>query len=232
VPAAYHQDEAAEAAWGRWGGDALPAALARRAARGARLATARRRLEAEAQADAAAEHERRAAADAARRRTGQKRRGQGPQPRVETPDDKAQRRLTAPARPRMPRPNPGWGDCGTAPARVDGACQRILACDGTDATKDKQPAAPLALAPLATLAPAGLERPKDAAGEGQGSPATLANGSDSATAVQALEDLGVDPSRAPGHPQPPGPEAEASDAPTTPKERRAATVRTPAGKAG
>jgi len=41
----------------------------------------------------------------------------------------------------------------------------------------------------------------------------------------------LDPSRAPGRQKHHGPEAEASDAPTTTKERMAAKVRTPAGKA-
>ena len=62
-------------------------------------------------------------------------------------------------------------------------------------------------------------------------PATLDNGYYSETAVQALEDLGFDPYIAPGRQKYHEPEAEASDAPTTAKERMAAKVRTPEGKA-
>jgi hypothetical protein len=173
---------------GRRRGDALPAELARRDQRFARSEAARRRLAAEAQAEADAERPRRAEAEAERGRTGQKRRGKVPKPLEETPDDKAQRSVTDPALQSMRRPNTGWDDCGNAPARVDGACQILLACDVPDATHDKQQAEPLAQAPLATLAQAGMEQPKDEAGDGQWIPATLDKGSDRETSVQALED--------------------------------------------
>jgi DDE family transposase len=231
VPQADQQDEAEEAALGRRRGDALPAELARRDPRWARIAAAMRRWEAEAKAAAEAARTRRAAAAAERGRTGQKRRGKVPTPIEETPDAKAQMSLTAPARQLMRRPNKGWEDCGNAHASVDGACQIIVACAVTDATHDTQQAAPLAQAPLAPLAQAGIEQPKDEAGDVQLIPATLDNGDDSETAVQALEDWGVDPYLAPGRQKHHEPEAEASDAPTTAKERMAAKVRTPEGKA-
>ena len=231
VTQAYQQDEAEEAALGSRRGDELPAELARRDQRVTRIEAAMRRLETEAKAEADAERARRAAADAERGRTGQKRRGKGPKPIEETPDDKAQMSLTAPALQSMRMPNKGWDYCGNAQASVDGACQIILACDVTDATNDKQQAAPLAQATLATLAHAGMEQPKDAAGDGQLIPATLDKGYDSETAVQALEALGCDPYIAPGRQKHHEPEAEASDARTTAKERMAAKVRTPEGKA-
>jgi hypothetical protein len=109
VTAAYQQDEAEEAALGSRRGDELPAELARREERLARIETAMRRLEAEAKAEAATERERRAEADAERRRTGQKRRGKVPKPMEDTPDDKAQMSFTAPERQIMPMPNKGWG---------------------------------------------------------------------------------------------------------------------------
>src|SRR5207253_11044311 len=62
------------AAWGSRRGGELPAALARREDRVARIETAMRRLAAQAKADAEAERQRRAAAAAARHRTGQTRR--------------------------------------------------------------------------------------------------------------------------------------------------------------
>jgi len=149
------------------------AARARRAQRVTRLEAALRRGEAEAKADAEAERARRAAAAAERGRTGQTRRGPVPQPIEETPDDTAQRSWTAPALPSRRLPHPGGDACGNAPARGDGACPIIVACAGPDATPDKQPAAPLAQAPRATLAPAGMEQPKDAAGDVQVSPGDL-----------------------------------------------------------
>jgi len=188
VTAASQQDEAEEAALGSRRGDALPAALTRREERVAKIEAARRRLEAEAQAEADAERARRAAAEAERRRTGPKRRGKGPTPMEETPNDKAPRSFTDPELPSMRMPNKGWDDCGNAQASVDGACQIIFACDVTEATHDTQHAAPRAQATLATLAQAGMAQPKDAAGDVPLSPATLDNGSDSAGAVQALED--------------------------------------------
>jgi hypothetical protein len=188
-------------------------------------------LEAEAKAEADAERARRAAAEAERRRTGQKRRGKVPKPIEETPADKAQRSFTDPELQIMRLPNKGWEYCGNAQASVDGTCQIILACDVTDATHDKQQAEPLAQATLATLAQAGMEQPQDEAGDVPCIPATLANGYDSETAVQALEDLGFDPSIAPGRQKHHELEAEANDTPTTAKERMAAKVRTPEGKA-
>jgi hypothetical protein len=221
VTAAYQQDEAEEAALGSRRGDELPAELARREDRIAKIEEAMRRLEAQAQAEAEAE----------RRRRGQKRRGAVPTAIAEPPDDKAQLSFTDPARHIMRTNNKGWDYCGNAQASVDGACQIILACDVTDATNDKQQAVPLAPVTLAILAPAGIELPRDAAGTVLLIPATLDHGYYSAGAMQALEDCGFDPYIAPGRQTHHKPEAEASAAPTTVKERMAAKVRTPAGRA-
>ena len=128
VTQASQQDEADDAALGSRRGDALPAEWARRAARLARIAAARRRLEAPAQAAAEAERQRRAAAAAERQRTGKKRRGKAPKPGEDSPDDKAQSTLTDPELPSMRTNNKGWEYCGKAHARGDGACQIILAC--------------------------------------------------------------------------------------------------------
>ena len=231
VTAAYQQDEAEEAALGSRRGDALPAALARREDRRAKIEEAMCRLEAQAQAEAQAERARRAEAEAERRRRGQQRRGKVPTPIEETPDDTAPLSFTDPALHIMRTNNTGWDDCGNAHASVDGACQIILACDVTDTTNDTQQAAPLAQATLAVLAQAGIERPQGASGDVHLLPATLDNGSDSEGAVQALEDGGFDPSRAPGRQKHHEPAAEASAAPTTAKERMAAKVHTPAGRA-
>ena len=96
VTQASQQDAAEDAALGSRRGDALPAELARREDRLARIETAMRRGEAQAKAEAEAERQHRAAVDAARQRTGKKRRGKTPQPVEETPDDKAQSNCTDP----------------------------------------------------------------------------------------------------------------------------------------
>jgi hypothetical protein len=127
--------------------------------------------------------------------------------------------------------NKGWEYCGNAQASVDAACQIILACDVTDATHDKQQAAPVAQATLANLAQAGMERPKDASGAAQAIPATLDNGYDSEAAVEALEHVGFDPYIATERQRHSTPGVEASDPPATAQERMAAKVRTPQGRA-
>ena len=121
VTQASHQDAADDAALGSRRGDALPAALARRAARWATIAAARQRLEARATAAADAERQRRAAAEAERRRTGTPRRGKAPTPGDETPADTAQTNCTDPELPIMPTNHKGWESCGKAPASVEAA---------------------------------------------------------------------------------------------------------------
>jgi transposase len=231
VTQAYQQDEADEAALGSRRGDELPAELARREDRLARIEAAMRRLEAQAKAEAAAERQRRAEAEAERQRTGKKRRGKVPTPVADSPDDKAQSNFTDPELHIMRTTNKGWEYCGNAQARVDGACQIILACDVTEASNDKQQAEPLAQATLATLTQAGLECPKDESGAAQSIPATLDNGYYSEAAVAALETLGFDPYIATGRQRHHVPQAEAPAPPATMQERMAAKVRTPAGKA-
>ncbi len=231
VTQAYQQDAAEDAALGSRRGDELPAELARREDRLARIETAMRRLEAQAKAEAEAERQHRAAVDAERQRTGKKRRGKAPQPVEETPDDKAQSNFTDPELHIMRTNNKGWEYCGNAQASVDGACQIIVACDVTDASNDKQQATPIAQATLANLAQAGIERPKDEGGIIQAIPATLDNGYYSEAAVEALETLGFDPYIATARQRYHGPEADAPATPLTVQERMAAKVRTPAGKA-
>src|SRR3989441_456745 len=231
VTQAYQQDEAEDAALGSRRGDELPAELARREDRLARIEAAMRRLEAQAKAEADAEPTRRADAEAERQRTGKTRRGKAPQPVQETPDDKAQSNFTDPELHIMRTNNKGWEYCGNAQASVDGACQIILACDVTEASNDKQQAEPLAQATLATLTQVGLEHPKDASGAVQSIPATLDNGYYSEAAVAALETLGVDPYIATERQRHHVPQAEAPETPITVQERMAAKVRTPEGKA-
>ena len=231
VTQAYQQDEAEDAALGSRRGDELPAELARREDRLARIEAAMRRLEAQAKAEADAERKRRADAEAERQRTGKTRRGKAPQPVEDTPDDKAQSNFTDPELHIMRTNNKGWEYCGNAQASVDGACQSILACDVTDASNDKQQAEPVAQATLANLAQAGMKRRQDELGLTQAIPATLDNGYYSEAAVEALETLGFDPYIATGRQQHHVPQAEAPEMPCTVQERMAAKVRTPEGKA-
>src|SRR6266567_885396 len=190
VTQAYQQDAAEDAALGSRRGDALPAELARRADRLARIETAMRRLEAQAKVEAEAERQRRAEVETERQRTGKPRRGKAPTPVAETPDDKAQMSFTDPELHIMRTNNKGWDYCGNAQASVDGTCQIILACDVTDAPNDTQQAAPLAQAIQTNLAQAGIERPTDESGAPHAIPATLDNGYDSEAAVEAREMFG------------------------------------------
>jgi hypothetical protein len=182
VTQASQQDEADEAAWGSRRGDARPAAVVRRAARVA----ARRRWAAQAQAAAEPERHRRANAEAARHRTGKQRRGTAPPPVADRPADTAQRTVPEPARP-LRRTNPKGGDSGgKAPARGEGACQRIVAYAVSEAAHDTPQAEPVAQATLAPRSQAGLARPQEASGAVQALPATWAHGEDRAAAVVAL----------------------------------------------
>jgi transposase len=231
VTQAYQQDEADDAALGSRRGDELPAELARREDRLARIEAAMRRLEAQAQAEAETERQRRAEAEVERQRTGKHRRGKAPTPVAESPDDKAQSNFTDPELRIMRTNNKGWDYCGNAQASVDGACQIIVACDVTEASNDKQQAEPMGQATLATLTQAGLAHPQDRAGAAPAIPVTLDNGYYSAAAVAALETLGFDPYIAPGRQRHAAPQAEAPETPATVQERMAAKVQTPAGKA-
>jgi transposase len=231
VTEASQQDEADEATLGSRRGDELPAELARREDRLAKIEEAMRRLEAQAKREADTERQRRTAVEAERQRTGTPRRGKVPQPVVDTPDDKAQSNFTDPELHIMRTNNKGWEYCGNAQASVDGACQIILACDVTDASNDKQQAEPVAQATLATLRQAGIEGPKDEAGAVQPIPATLDNGYYSEAAVAALESLGFDPYIATERQRHRAPQVEAPEVPATAQERMAAKLRAPAGKA-
>src|SRR2546421_10875569 len=192
VTQAHQQDEADDAALGSRRGDELPAELARREERLARIEAAMRRLEDQAKVDEKAERQRRADAEAERQRTDKPRRGTAPKPVQDTPDDKAQSNFTDPELHIMRTPNKGWEYCGNAQASVDGACQIILACDVTDRCNDKQQAEPMAAATRAELDAAGIAPAVEATGEPSLIPALLDTGYFSEAAVAALEDKGFD----------------------------------------
>jgi len=231
VTQAHQQDAEDEAALGSRRGDELPAELARRADRLATIEAAMRRLEARAKADADAERQRRAEREAERQRTGHKRRGRAPKEVDETPDDKAQISFTDPELGIMQTNNKGWDYCGNAQASVDGAFQIILACEVTAEANDKQQAEPMAQLTMAQLEQAGIEIPQDTTGTAQKIPATYDSGYYSEAAAAAVEQVGFDPYMATGRQRHHGPEIEGAETPTTAKERMAAKVRTPAGRA-
>jgi transposase len=231
VTQAYQQDAEDDAALGSRRGDELPAELARREDRLATIEAAMQRLEAQAKADAEAEPQRRADAEAARQRTGHKRRGRAPKEVEETPDDKAQMSFTDAELHIMQTNNKGGDYCGNAQASVDGAHQIIVACEVTAEANDKQQAVPMAQLTLANLEQAGIERPKDAEGVIEKIPGTYDSGYDSEAAAEAVEQLGFAPYMATGRQRHHTPEADVSEAPETAKERMAAKVRTPEGRA-
>ena len=228
---AQSQDADEDATLGSRRGDELPEELRRRQDRLAVIQAAKQRLEEQARAEAEAERQRRAEAEAERQRTGQKRRGREPGPINETPDDKAQTSFTDPELHIMKTNNKGWDYCGNAQASVDEAHQIILACDVTDATNDKQQAVPLAEATRQNMEQAEIVLPQGTDGQETKIPATLDSGYYSEAAAQRLEELGFDPYMATER-QRHRPAAEGPPAPpVTAKERMAAKVRTPEGRA-
>jgi Transposase DDE domain len=231
VTHASQQDAAEEAALGSRRGDELPAELARREARLAKIEAAMRHVEAEAKAEADAERTRRFEADAERQRSGKKRQGKAPKEVDETPADKVQMSFTDPELHIMQTNNKGWDYCGNAQVSVDGAYQIIVACDVTDATNDKQQAAPMGQAIRETLKQAAIEPRRNDAGERQAIPATLDSGYYSDAAPQALEALGFEPYIATARQRHPAPAPEVLESSATAKERMTAKVRSPAGQA-
>jgi transposase len=234
VQQAQGQDAADDAALGSRRGDELPEELRRRQDRLAVIQAAKKRLEEQARVEAEAERQRRQEAAAERQRTGKKRRGKEPAPVTETPDDKAQTNFTDPELKIMKTNNKGWDCCGNAQASVDGTCQIVVSCDVVDAANDKQQAVPLAQAARSNLAEAGIAPPTDATGQARKTPATLDNGYYSATAMEDLEKLGFDPHAATGRQRHHAPDAAAGGpvpAEATAKEKMAAKLRTPQGKA-
>ena len=106
-----------------------------------------------------------------------------------------------------------------------------MACEVTAAANDKQQAVPMAQLTLAHLEQAGMERPKDAAGEVQKIAGTYDSGYYSEAAAEAVEQIGFDPYMATGRQRYHVPETEEVETPTTAKARMAAKVRTAEGRA-
>lgn len=229
------QDATEDAALGSRRGDELPEELRRREDRLTVIRAAKQRLEEQARAEAEAERQRRQEAEAERQRTGQKRRGKKPGPISETPDDKAQTNFTDPELKMMKANNKGWDYCGNAQASVDETHQIIVACDVSDAANDKQQAVPLVQATRENLEQAGITPPKDADGQEQKIPTTMDSGYYSEAAAKEVEEMGFDPYMATGRQRHHAPTEESTasrpSAESTAKEKMAAKLRTPAGRA-
>ena len=135
-------------------GDELPAELARRETRLAKIQEAKKALEEQALAAAQAEEARRQVEDDARRAAGETPRARAP---VDpTPDPKAQRNFTDPESKIMKVSNKGFDQCGNAQA-VCNEEQIIVAADVTDQANDKRQVQPMVTQAQENLAAAGVE---------------------------------------------------------------------------
>jgi transposase len=228
-------DAEQDAALGSRRGDELPQELKRREDRIKKIAQAKARLEAEAQARAAAEQARREAAAAQREAEGRRQPGKPPAPVDPTPEDKAQTNFTDQDAKIMKRSNKGFDYCYNGQTVVDGEHQLIVAAEVTLAANDKQQAVPMAKAVLENLAAAGIERPRDAQGNFLPIPNTADSGYYSEDNARQVEELGLDPYYALGRqkhhePEPPIVTAAEAAAAPTPKERMAQKLATTAGR--
>ena len=227
-------DAEQDAALGSRRGDELPDELKRREDRLAKIQEAKARLEVEARARAEEEQRRRDEEQAKRDAEGRKRRGKAPAPLDPTPEAKAQTNFTDPEAKIMKQSNKGFDYSFNAQAVVDSANQIIVAAEVTQAANDKQQAVPMARAALDNLKAAEIEQPKAADGTPVPIPNTADTGYFSEQAVQELEKMGVDPHIAVGrqkhHEAAVSPEAGASSAKTTAKEKMEEKLRSAAGK--
>jgi hypothetical protein len=145
-------DAAEDARYGKGTrGDELPADLARRESRLAKIRAAKADLEAEARAEAvvaaAVAQAKRAARERQTRETGRKPKGPAPtvpDPTQARPDPKAQRNFTDPAsRIMQDGATKSFVQAYNAQAAVDGTAQVIVAADVSQAANDKQQLVPM-----------------------------------------------------------------------------------------
>ena len=135
----------------------------------------------------------------------------------------------------MKQSNKGFDYSYNAQAVVDGADQIIVAAEVTREANDKQQAVPMARAALANLEAAGIERPKGADGAAVPIPNTADTGYFSETAVEGLEQIGMEPylavERQKHHEAPVAAEATSPAAGASVKEKMKEKLRTATGKA-
>jgi myosin heavy subunit len=134
-------------------GDELPAELARRETRLAKIQEAKKALEEQALSAAKAEEARRQAEDDARRAAGETPRAR--KPVDPTPEPKAQRNFTDPESKIMKVSNKGFDQCGNAQI-VCNEEQIILAADVTDQANDKRQVKPMVSQAQENLTQAGV----------------------------------------------------------------------------
>jgi transposase len=142
LEAADAADAAEDKLYGTKRGDELPAWVADKAKRLAKIRQAKAALEAEAKAAAAEEARRRAEAEEKRRADGRKKNGKTPAPPQATPDGKAQRNFTDPES-RILKTKDGYIQGYNAQAAVDAAAQIILAHGLTPGMSDQDQLVPL-----------------------------------------------------------------------------------------
>ena len=135
-------------------GDELPAELARRETRLAKIQEVKKALEKQALEAAQAEEGRRQAEDDTRRAAGETPRAH--QPVDPTPEPKAQRNFTDPESKIMKVSNKGFEQCGNAQA-VCNQEQIIVAAEVTDQANDKRQVQPMVSQAQENLAAAGVE---------------------------------------------------------------------------
>lgn len=204
-------------------GDELPAELARREGRLAKIQEAKKALEKQALEAAQAEQVRRQAEDDARRAAGETPRAW--KPVDPTPDPKAQRNFTDPESKIMKVSNKGFDQCGNAQI-VCNEEQIIVAADVTDQANDKRQVQPMVAQAQENLAAAGVEEKIEAL--------DADSGYYSEENVSHLESEKIDPyiaterlkhhEKALCDPDSPAPED------STPKERMARKLRTQHGR--
>jgi len=141
-------DAAEDAQYGKGTrGDELPAELARRESRLAKIRAAKAELEAEARAEAAAAQAKLAARERQTRETGRKPKGPAPMipdPTQATPAPKAQRNFTDPeSRIMKDGATKSFVQAYNAQAAVDGTVQVIVAAAVTQEANDKQQLVPM-----------------------------------------------------------------------------------------
>jgi transposase len=122
-------------------GDELPAELARREGRLAKIREARKALENKAKAAAEEERKRREQEDG--KRGDEPRKGRRRQEVKEIPDDKKQYNFSDPETSIMKVNNKGFDQCGNAQAVVDRDHQIIVAADVTNEPNDKKQLKPM-----------------------------------------------------------------------------------------
>jgi transposase len=156
-------------------GDEVPAELARRQSRLAKIQQAKAELE---------ERARREAAEEAARREAEGKAPPATAPADAVPDPKDQINFTDPESRIMKASNKGWDQCGNAQA-VANEAQIILAADVTDQANDKRQALPMVDQARENLDAAGVEQAIGAA--------VMDTGYYSEANTAGLEERGIDP---------------------------------------